>query len=220
MKNFTKYQDEHDEFLHPLWLGILLLFIVIVIISISCFIRKKFGSSICHLFNRLCCRNELNNEHNSKTNKHLQIENAYNWAPIFIPSRSVSPKLRTLVRSIRMGSLEKQLSIQIRNKNENNSSENDIFSIVDESDRIQTSSCQNSSQSIQESSNNRNCETARKFYASMRQTSVYQNTMSIDSYDNQPSLSTKNSLMKANRVEKRKNFRTPHHFFRSITYRC
>ncbi|CAF1262723.1 unnamed protein product [Rotaria sp. Silwood1] len=219
MNNFTKYQDEHDEFLHPLWLGILLLFFVIIIIGLSCCVRKKFGSSIHHLFNLLCCKDELNNEDNFKKRMNLQIANAYNWAPIFAPSTSVSPKLHTLVRSLQMTSLEKQLSIQTINDNEHNSSENDVSSTGDEFDHAQTSSCQNSSQSTQKLSYNRNCETARKFYASMRQTSVCKNSMSVDSCDSQPSLLKTNPIMKANRMNKLKNFRTPR-FFQSITYRC
>ncbi|CAF2863167.1 unnamed protein product [Rotaria sp. Silwood2] len=216
MKTFTKYRREHDEFFHPLWLGILLLFFVIIVLGISCFIRRKFGQSIRYLFNRLCCRDELNDENSLKAHKHFQITNPYNWAPTFVPSTSVSPKLHTLVRSIQMVSLEKQLSIQTMSNNENTSSDNDVCSTVDESDGAHTSPFQNSSQG---SNNNRNCETARKFYASMRQTSVCKNSTSADSGDAEPSLLTTNALMKANRANKLKSFRTPR-FFQSITYRC
>ena len=51
----------HDDNLHPLWLGILLLFTVITVIGILCILRRKCGSKILHLFNRLCCRNKSNN---------------------------------------------------------------------------------------------------------------------------------------------------------------
>jgi hypothetical protein len=55
MRRINKYQNEHDEFLHPLWLGILILFSVIIILGLLCFMRKKCGSQIRHLFYVLCC---------------------------------------------------------------------------------------------------------------------------------------------------------------------
>lgn len=59
MSKVTDYYDEH-MLLHPLWLGSLLLFSVIIIIGISCFIRKKFGKSIQNLYNKLCCKSGSN----------------------------------------------------------------------------------------------------------------------------------------------------------------
>jgi len=61
MRRIKKYQYEDSELLHPFWLGLLMLFTIITIIGMLCFLRKKCGSHLCHLFNRLCCRNELNN---------------------------------------------------------------------------------------------------------------------------------------------------------------
>jgi len=61
MRRINKYQDEDDEFLHPFWLGLLMLFTVMIVIGISCFLRKKWGSHIRHLFNCLFCKNKLNN---------------------------------------------------------------------------------------------------------------------------------------------------------------
>jgi len=61
MRRIKKYQDENDEFLHPFWLGLLMLFTVTFVIGILCFLRKKCGSHIRHLFNCLCCKNQLNN---------------------------------------------------------------------------------------------------------------------------------------------------------------
>lgn len=57
MDKLKTYQD--DEFLHPFWLGLLMLFTVTIVVGIVCFLRKKFGTCICHLFNRLCCKKQL-----------------------------------------------------------------------------------------------------------------------------------------------------------------
>jgi hypothetical protein len=57
MQTFDQY---HDAYIHPLWLGIIMLFTVIIVMSIACLIRIKYGSQILHLFNRLCCRKKLN----------------------------------------------------------------------------------------------------------------------------------------------------------------
>ncbi len=57
----NKYSDEFDEFLHPFWLGLIMLFTIIITIGIFCFLRKKFGTHLRYFFNYLCCRNKLNN---------------------------------------------------------------------------------------------------------------------------------------------------------------
>ena len=61
MRIFEKFSNQNDEYFHPLWLGILLLFIVITIIGIVCCLRIKCGSELRHLINRLFGRhNETN----------------------------------------------------------------------------------------------------------------------------------------------------------------
>jgi hypothetical protein len=61
MNRIKKYQDEDDEFLHPFWLGLLMLFTVVIVIGMICFLQKKCSSHIRYLFNCLRCKNELNN---------------------------------------------------------------------------------------------------------------------------------------------------------------
>lgn len=59
MKKLSKYQDDIDEVLHPFWLGLIMLFTVTIIVGMICFVRKRFGSSICQLLERLRCRKTL-----------------------------------------------------------------------------------------------------------------------------------------------------------------
>jgi len=63
MRAIGKYYHSNDEFVHPLWLGTLILFIVMTIIGIICCLRIKCGSQLSHLLNRLFGRN---NETNGK----------------------------------------------------------------------------------------------------------------------------------------------------------
>ena len=51
------FDGQDDEFIHPLWLGILLLFSVVIIIGTLCCLRIKFGSQLRHLLMRLIGRN-------------------------------------------------------------------------------------------------------------------------------------------------------------------
>jgi len=44
------FDQYHDAYIHPLWLGIIMLFTVIIVMSIACLIRIKYGSQILHLF--------------------------------------------------------------------------------------------------------------------------------------------------------------------------
>lgn len=67
MKTAIGDNYEDDEFLHPLWLGILILFTVIIVVGISCLVRKKFGSSILNFFNQLRCRNKSNQGNNENS---------------------------------------------------------------------------------------------------------------------------------------------------------
>jgi hypothetical protein len=65
MRIVDKYYNQDDDFIHPLWLGILLLLSVITIIGTLCCLRIKFGSKLLHLLNRLFCRNiETNGKKN------------------------------------------------------------------------------------------------------------------------------------------------------------
>ncbi len=61
MRTFDKYYNQDDEFVHPLWLGILILFSVMIIISMLCCLRIKYGSQIRHLLNKLFGRNSETN---------------------------------------------------------------------------------------------------------------------------------------------------------------
>jgi hypothetical protein len=57
MRTLEKDYSQDDEFIHPLWLGILLLFSVIIIIGTLCCLRIKCGSQLRHLLMRLFGRN-------------------------------------------------------------------------------------------------------------------------------------------------------------------
>ncbi|CAF0756690.1 unnamed protein product [Adineta steineri] len=200
-----------DEPLHPLWLGILMLFSVMIILGILCFMRRKCGSQIHHVFKVLCCGSEHSNEHRVKTSKHSSMSTAYNWAPVYNPAPHQSPKLYTLVRNIQMTSFDREQAIQETNNSDDNV-ENDIFSIPDESDQIKTSTNRKISQSSQGSNLKRNCETARKFYASMRRTSQCQTTSSNNSTTNDSLLITHDRLIKTNHNDKLKFFHTTRFF--------
>jgi hypothetical protein len=80
---------------------------------------------------------------------------------------------------------------------------------------FQASETRKISQSSQESNKKRNSEAARRFYASMRQSSECQNSSSLDSYNNEPSLATTDRLIKTNPNDKLKFFHTSR-FFQSI----
>ena len=57
MRTIDKYPNRNDEIFHPLWLGILMLFSVMIIIGILCCIRIKCGAQLRALLNRLFGRN-------------------------------------------------------------------------------------------------------------------------------------------------------------------
>jgi hypothetical protein len=69
MRTINKYQNEDEELLHPLWLGILMLFTIIIVIGLSCCLRKQYGSQLRLLFNRLCCRNTIKKGKKQKNSK-------------------------------------------------------------------------------------------------------------------------------------------------------
>ncbi|CAF1478700.1 unnamed protein product [Rotaria magnacalcarata] len=220
MKTTGHYGDEFET-IHPLWLGIIILFGVIIIIGISCFLRRKYGSSITRLFNRLCCKCESYHDQNPKQNEQLIMPRIYNWAPRFVPSGNTSPQLHTLVRTIQMTSVEKKLAIHQVDNNEHHNTENDSSPIVDDCDHFETSSSSSHSitQPSQEIYNHRNCEAARRLYASMRQTSQCKNSTSVESTDIAPSSLPHNPTAKTAQIHKIKTFRTPS-FFQSIPYLC
>lgn len=58
MKRTRKYENDSDEYLHPFWLGLLMLFTVTTVIGAICFLRRKCGSRICNLFNYLRCKDQ------------------------------------------------------------------------------------------------------------------------------------------------------------------
>ena len=57
MRTIDKYYNQNDEIFHPLWLGILILFSVMIIIGLFCCVRIKYGTPLRNLFNRLFGRN-------------------------------------------------------------------------------------------------------------------------------------------------------------------
>ncbi|UJR37756.1 hypothetical protein I4U23_030449 [Adineta vaga] len=210
MNIVNKYRDEQDEFLHPFWLGILILLVVITVLSILCFIRKKCGSQIEALLKSICCGNNYNIENRSKRSKQSSLTAPYSWAPTYNPAHNISPKLYTLVRNIQMNSFEREASIQ-QNNTIDETVEHDIFTIPDESEQMKTALSQKSSQTNQD----RNCETARKFYASMRQPSQCQTSSSLDSGNNDSSLKIDDRINQTNGNDHSKFLRNIR-FFQSI----
>ena len=51
-------EDDDDDYLHPLWLGILMLLTVVSVIGLSCLVRKRYGAELYLFYRRLCCRNQ------------------------------------------------------------------------------------------------------------------------------------------------------------------
>jgi hypothetical protein len=53
MRPFDGYRDQNDEFFHPLWLGMLILFCVMTIVGFVCCLRIKCGTQLRIISNRL-----------------------------------------------------------------------------------------------------------------------------------------------------------------------
>ena len=61
MRRIEKYLSQEEDFVDPLWLGILLLFMVVTIIGTLCCLRVKCGVQLRRLLNRLLGRHiEMN----------------------------------------------------------------------------------------------------------------------------------------------------------------
>lgn len=71
MRTINKSFKQDDDFIHPFWLEIFILFTVIMIIGILCCLRKKCGSSVQRLFKRLF--SHKNEAHGNITTKVFEI---------------------------------------------------------------------------------------------------------------------------------------------------
>ena len=160
----------------------------------------------------------------------------YNWAPVYVPAPSLSPKLYSLVRNIRMTSIDRESTMrQTESHDLEDDLDNDVFasdkktaekvrkspskSNFDRLHLLQASSHPSALPpviSTIDSEANRNCETARRFYASMRHTTLGQTNSSVESSTTDPPLVSPTRSTHATRNEKLKFFRTPG-FFYSIT---
>ncbi|CAF0941891.1 unnamed protein product [Adineta steineri] len=170
MKAIDHYYDPFDELFHPLWLGILLLFSVIIITGMFCYLRIKCRSQLRNICDRLF-------ENNLSDEKHASASYRYRWPSIYNPVRDESPKLYTLVKNIRTANLKRQLSTKKQNNNED-TNENGIHAGL-EIDQSQLPIVRSAS-----ISNRRASEIARKFYANMRYTSQFHASLSVDSKNN------------------------------------
>ncbi|CAF2534196.1 unnamed protein product [Rotaria sp. Silwood2] len=210
MRTFDTHYNPDDASLHPLWLGSLILFCVIIILGTLCCLRIKCSSLWGNLFNRSFKRNN----NNSNDDKHATISHSYNWSPSYTLSEHEPPKLYTLIRNIQINNLNKHLSIK-QQHNDKDKDENEPYSI-DESDHHQVSV-------LSSVYHTRNPEIARKFYASMRNTSQHPNSSSCDSYNSDSSLTSNHPSSiavhsnKCKREADIKLLRTPC-FFQSIPY--
>lgn len=61
--------------------------------------------------------------------------NPYYWTPVYVPPSS-PPKLYKLIRNIQMHKLDKESSTQRKEESEEETIENDVFTIIDESDQV------------------------------------------------------------------------------------
>lgn len=73
MRTIDRYNNQNDEYVHPFWLGISLLFSVMIIIGLVCCVRVKYGKRLSHLCNRLFGRN-ISTNGNSKIYLYLIIK--------------------------------------------------------------------------------------------------------------------------------------------------
>ncbi len=175
------------------------------------------NSSVLYLFNL---------ENSSCDEKNSTVSYPYNWPSIHIPLTNQSPKLYTLVKNIRTANLENSLSLerQISNGNE--------MHVTVEMNHLQVFNnisfryiekkfvffCQTSSPD-----NDRAPEIARKFYSSLRNISQLDNSLSLESYNNDAPLTSNNpgsiidSAINSKRKEYRNLFRTPR-FSQSIPH--
>ncbi|CAF0861594.1 unnamed protein product [Rotaria sp. Silwood1] len=214
MRAFDTYYNPDDVSLHPLWLGTLILLCVIIILGTLCCLRIKYGSLWSKLFNRSFRRNIEKHDNNSNDGKHVTMSHAYNWSPIHIPLENESPKFYSLIQNIHINTFDKHLPIKQQHKDEDNDDSNQYS--PDESDYHQVSV-------LPSMHDTRTCEIARKFYASMRNTSQHPNSSSYDSYNSDLSLTSNHSpsitihSSKFKREASIKLWRTPC-FFQSIPY--
>ncbi|CAF0969709.1 unnamed protein product [Adineta ricciae] len=213
MNTSNIYEDKNEEYLHPFWLGILLLFAVITILSILCFIRRKCGSQIMRSCKIFFCGTDYDLENQAKKrSKELSLASPYNWAPAYNPVPNLSPKLYALVRNMQMNSFDREASIRPSTVDEDDDDVHDVFTIPDESEQMKTPSSEKTSETKQE----RNCETARKFYASMRHSARQVNSSSNDSGSNDLFSPTNDRTIQNNSNDHIKFFRSTR-FFQSIT---
>ncbi|CAF1684503.1 unnamed protein product [Adineta ricciae] len=146
-----------------------------------------------------------------KRSKQLSIAGPYNWAPAYNPVPNLSPKLYTLIRNMQMNSFDREASFRQRTVDEDDDV-HDVFTIPDESEQMKTPSSEKTSETKQE----RNCETARKFYASMRHSARQVNSSSNDSGSNDLFSPTNDRTIQNNSNDHIKFFRSTR-FFQSIT---
>lgn len=89
--------NDAQEFLHPFWLGLLILFNVIIIVALLCCFRRKYGSRLSRW-----CRN------NDGTNVPPVLPSSSSQrATVYIPPRSPSPKLYTLIKTMKTAASQK-----------------------------------------------------------------------------------------------------------------
>lgn len=71
-------------------------------------------------------------ENTGKSAHRMSYRGQHNWAPVYVPPSSVSPKLYSLVRNIRMASVDRESSNRMSDVNDD-VSDAEAFSI-DETD--------------------------------------------------------------------------------------
>lgn len=64
MRTIDKYYNQNDEYIHPFWLGILILLSVMTIIGTLCCLRVRFGEQLRYLCNKLFGRDTQSNGNN------------------------------------------------------------------------------------------------------------------------------------------------------------
>ena len=236
MAKNKKYVDEIEEIIHPFWLGLIMLFTVIILVGTLCIVRRKCRSNLRYLWNWLCCRSELNDgkkfisishnfsflsfeENYVKTIKSTLPTNPYQWGTTYAPPPSSPPKLYKLVRSMRTISIESNAPIEHTEDNAENTVNNIIFAKANQTEYPKVEKdlfffvLRIDLKRFQTSNPNRNPEAARKLFASLRNPSLDPHSSSIDSTNTEIGEEKK----KGTRRNRLKFIRTSP-FLQSITY--
>lgn len=90
-------QEEHEEFLHPLWLGLIMLFAVILGVGMLCIVRRKYGAQLCRALNRFCGTTEVPTGKTARTKTTNNVDAFFFSLKITAKSRSTFRRWVTII---------------------------------------------------------------------------------------------------------------------------